>query len=357
LTKRRSDEGFHEEHVRTDWRSAGKKSTKAGSPPPAAGASASATDNAPAPAAAAVTAAPPPAATDAPAETADAATTTPTPTPAGPRSDDETDVTENSGQRYYFIGLRYRGQVIPQAFMDIFVNGGATVYSNSIGVELDMRKDGFSLIPNITYTSYGTGNMLFLQQGKNDPTDEADVGNWSMVNSSLGVIFLGTDFLWSVKLSKMFDFEYGLGFGIGIVFGNLVDNWVQQGKQGQSFTLNGQPGTALNGSVAGYPGHYYVPCEGVSVPAAKAGTAPAGCNDGDHMDANTTTPKINNFTEPHGFNPVPTLFFNVTIPQVGVRIKPIKSFEGRVGMGFNIPNGFMFYFSGDYGLEKLLEKK
>jgi hypothetical protein len=274
------------------------------------------------------------------------ATPPPTPVAAAPKSDDELDVAEKNGQKYYFIGLRYRGQLIPQAFIDIFVQGGASVYTNSIGLELDMRKDGFSLIPNITYTDYGTGNLLFLQQGKSG----TDVGNWSMVNSSLKVLYFGADFLWSAKIAKNFDFEYGLGFGIGVVFGELVDNWVQAAKQGTPFTLNGQPGTALSGSAAGssYASQYYIPC---------VKTGPLGCNDADHMDSNTTTPKVNNYTEPHGFNPVPSLFFNVSIPYIGVRIKPIKSFEGRLGIAFNIPNGIVFGFSGDYGLEKLLQSK
>ncbi len=299
------------------------------------------------PAAPAVTVAPPTPVVEAPAvvvETSTNATTDPTPVAVAPKADDELDVTEKDGQRYYFIGLRYRGQLIPQAFINIFVSGGASVYTNSIGLELDVRKDHFSLIPNITYTDYGTGNLLFLQSGK----DPSDVGNWSMVNSSLKVLYLGADFLWSVNFAKNFDFEYGLGFGLGVVFGTLVDNWVQAGKEGQSFTLNGQPGTALNGSAASYAGHYYVPCTMVGPPGS-------GCNAQDHQNA--TTNKVDNYTEPHGFNPVPTLFFNVSIPYIGVRIKPIKSFEGRLGIAFNIPNGIVFGFSGDYGLEKLLQKK
>lgn len=285
-------------------------------------------------------------ATVAPADTDAVATVAPTPVPQAPRSDDELDVTEKPGQKYYFAGLRYRGQLIPQAFINIFVDGGASVWTNSIGLEFDMRKDGFSLIPNITYSDYGTGNLLFLQKNK----APQDVGNWSMIHSSLKVLYFGLDFLWSVNIAKNFDFEYGLGFGIGVVFGDLFDDWVRAtNNPNQTFTLGGEPGTAKNdgnGSIANFPNHYYVPC---------TVTGPPGCNAGNHSNASVN--KVGDYSDPHGFNPIPTLFFNVSIPQIGVRIKPIKSAEARIGFAFNIPNGFVFGISGDYGLEKVLEKK
>jgi hypothetical protein len=41
----------------------------------------------------------------------------------------------------------------------------------------------------------------------------------------------------------------------------------------------------------------------------------------------------------------------VNIPQLGLRFKPIKQFEGRLGLGFGL-TGFWFGLSGDYGLEQ-----
>jgi hypothetical protein len=259
---------------------------------------------------------------------------------------DETDVTEKDGHKYYFLGARYRGYVIPKPFINIFVSGGAWVYSNSTGIELDIRKDGFSLIPNITYTEYSTGDMLFLQHGES----ESEVGNWSIVNSGLKVIYAGADFLWSVKLAKNLDFEYGMGFGLGVVFGNLEDNWVHTAAANATYVnASGQTVGAIPGSnVVSGNTSYFVPCTAV-------GPVGSGCNPADHQNA--TTPKVGGYDEPHGFNPVPTLFLNVSVPQFGLRIKPIKSFVARVNVGFNIPNGFWFGFSGDYGLEDALDKK
>jgi hypothetical protein len=259
---------------------------------------------------------------------------------------DETDVTEKDGHRYYFLGARYRGYVIPKAFMNIFVSGGATVLSNSGGIEFDIRKEGFSIIPNLTYTEYSTGDMLFLQH--NEPDTVA--GNWSLVNSGLKVIYAGSDFLWSAKISKNVDFEYGFGFSVGVVFGNLEDNWVtNQGITANSTYTNssGQSVPALSGgSVVSGNTSYFVPCQT---------QGPTGCNTGDHSGA--TIAKVGGYNEPHGFNPVPTIIPNLSIPQIGLRIKPIKSFVARVSVGFNIPNGVWFGFSGNYGFEDLLDKK
>jgi hypothetical protein len=47
----------------------------------------------------------------------------------------------------------------------------------------------------------------------------------------------------------------------------------------------------------------------------------------------------------------PVVFPFLAIPQIGLRFKPVKEFEGRIGLGFSL-TGFWFGFSGNYGLEK-----
>src|SRR5579875_1249257 len=66
-------------------------------------------------------------------------------TPPEPKTSN-TDVYEDPNQKYYFVGLRYRGTVIPQFLVNLFVNEGGTFYSNTAGIEFDMRKDGHSTI-------------------------------------------------------------------------------------------------------------------------------------------------------------------------------------------------------------------
>ena len=45
------------------------------------------------------------------------------------------------------------------------------------------------------------------------------------------------------------------------------------------------------------------------------------------------------------------LFPWISIPQIGLRFKPVKQFEGRLGLGFAL-TGFWFGLSGGYGLEQ-----
>ncbi|HZU81283.1 MAG TPA: hypothetical protein VE987_00120, partial [Polyangiaceae bacterium] len=129
---------------------------------------------------------------------------------------DITDTREDPNTRYLFAGLRYRGTVIPQFIESLFVDEGGTFYSNLIGVELDVRKNGQSMIPWIAYADYSTGDTLFHQKG----SDPMIAGNYTVVRSNLKMIYLGLDELWSVPIDPQthhWDFEFGFGVGLGIV--------------------------------------------------------------------------------------------------------------------------------------------
>jgi len=241
-----------------------------------------------------------------------------------------TDVTEQPGKTYYYLGLRYRGTIIPKFMENLFVDEGATIYSNTIGLELDMRKDGFSLIPAISYTEYGTDNILFLEKGK----DPGLAGNWNNIKSSLKGLYATADLLWSIKVAKNVDFEYGAGFGIGYIFGDLETSWVYQDQNGPYQTSGGQR---------------FSPC-------TTATATKVGCQSIDHQ--NSEKIKINHYVEPSWFDggSRPNIFLHLAIPQFGIRVKPVKEFQARLGIGFSL-TGFWFGLSGDYGLERALEKK
>jgi hypothetical protein len=243
----------------------------------------------------------------------------------GPKTDwDITDVEEAPGKTYMFVGLRYRGNIVPKFMLNMFVDEGKTIYSNSIGVELDLRKDGFSLIPALQYTEYGTGDILFKQKGTKDIP-----GNYSLVNSSMKAVYATADLLWSTKISKNFDFEYGAGFGIGVVFGDLVNNWVQE---------------QANGPLGGDNGKRYAPC-------ATVGNPGTGCNKADHQ--NSDVDKVGNYVEKSWFDggSKPVIFPWIGFPQIGLRYKPIKQLVMRLHTGFSL-TGFWFGINGEYGLER-----
>jgi hypothetical protein len=251
---------------------------------------------------------------------------------------DITDTREDPKQKYYFVGLRYRGTVIPQFLLNLFVDDGATIYSNSIGAEFDIRSGSNSLIPWIAYTDYNTGDILFLQKGQQDIAS-----NRAVVNSSLKAVYLGLDELWSIPLSAPhLDFEFGFGVGIGAVFGSLMDNWVYQTN-----TFDPGPYHSTNGN-------NYALCTSVAPPS---NLAPGldymtdGCPVQNHSTGGTA--KVGRYNEKNWFNggALPVVFPYISIPQIGLRYKPIKEFETRLGIGLSL-TGLWFGLSVDYGLEK-----
>lgn len=233
------------------------------------------------------------------------------------------DVEEIPGRTYLFLGLRYRGNVIPAFMLDMFLDQGQTIYTNMIGAELDLRKDGFSLIPALSYHELGTGDILLKQ--KDSPNI---AGNYSVVNSGMKLIYASVDLLWSTKLAKNVELEYGAGFGLGAVFGDLQNNWVQADP---------------NGPYLADTGARYSRCTSVGPPGT-------GCNSADHQDSEED--KVGGYTEKSWFSggAKPVIFPWIS-PQIGLRFKPIKQFVGRLGLGFSL-TGFWFGLSGQYGLER-----
>lgn len=308
-----------------------KKHKKKKGAKPAASASDSASAEPPPaepPPAAAPETAPPPASAEPSASAAPAAV--PNTPPEEPW--DISNTREDPNKRYLFLGLRYRGTIIPQFFENIFVDDGKTIYSNSIGLELDIRKGGQSTIPWIEYDDYTTGNILFHQKGQ----DLTDAAFYSVVKSSLKAIYLGVDERWSINLvPDKVDYEYGFGVGIGAVFGDLRNGWVYQ-NAGGSLT------TTVNGNTLSF-----TPCPSQN--------NQRGCNVGDHQNA--TVAKVNGYVEPNWFSggSVPTIFPSISIVPLSIRYKPIKMLELRASLGLQL-TGFFFNIGADYGFEQKPDK-
>jgi len=263
-------------------------------------------------------------------DTDTAPTTKPTPAPEATEGTDvppvSPPVTEDPNKAYYFVGLRYRGTVIPSFLEHLFVNDGSTIYTNTIGVEAERRKDGQSMIGWIAFTEYGFGNTLFFQKNEQDLPQ-----NYSIVNSGLKGLYIGLDESWSVPIRNDLQFEYGFGIGLGVIFGSLQNDWTYIGSAGDP------------GAVKGSNGSYYVPCQ--------AQSDNASCSTADHQMASTA--KVGGYVEKNWLNggAVPIVFPHIAIPQLALRYKPIPEFETRLSLGFSI-TGFWFGLSADYGLEQ-----
>jgi len=256
-----------------------------------------------------------------------------------------TDVLENKGQGYYFLGLNYRLTFVPGFMINLFVDQGpGLVASNTGGLSFDYRKDHFSIVTGLNYSDYSFSPVLFLQKGK----DPSDPGNWGLVSSSLHAIYLTVDLLWSVPIAKggQVDFEFGFSAGLGGVFGNLYNTWVSNDP------AEGGPAIPSQAS-----GNFYACTQtpGANGIAPGNGTLPQGCNTGNHQNATVSkTGPSPGYREPNWFDSgggsVPTVFPWLSLPILGFRFKPIKELEMRLNGGFSI-TGFFVNFAAYYGFE------
>ena len=213
---------------------------------------------------------------------------------------------EHPGKSYYFVGARYRGVIVPKFMVNMFADGGETVYVHGFGPEFGIRKDGFETIFSVWYAGYSMDPVPF--KGKSDGEDA-----WEIVSSEVKVIYLTADFLWSHDLSSEFAVAYGFGAGFGIVFGDLHRQQAYKNDAGD-----------------------YAPCIGEGNPDADyCGT------DNDHYG---------DYTEPNwadgGSKPV---VFPWIALQTGLRFKPHKNFVARLDLGFGT-SGFLLGVGADYGI-------
>jgi hypothetical protein len=301
--------------------------------PPAAPAAASPAAAA-APAAAAPAAAP---ATAAPGTGAPKAT----PTAGAAGSDSEAEVaheakpgrsTDSSDTSYVYVGARYRGNILPGFLLSPFIKESGSFYLNQVGAEIEFRTGKFSIIPSLTFSEYSTGgDKLMVEAGK----DITLASNWSVINSSMKALNANVDFLWSKRLSRKVDFEYGFGLGFGVVFDSLKINWVYADPAGAYKSEGGATYSLCN--------------------KGDDTTGRRGCSKADH--SNSKFSKVGGFEEPSWLSggAKPAFLPNITLPHVGIRYQPSPSLAFRLGGGFSL-TGFWFGLGGSVGVSKSNKK-
>jgi hypothetical protein len=223
---------------------------------------------------------------------------------------------ERPGEAYRFIGFRYRGIIVPKFMMNLFGDGGRTVYVHGFGPEFAIRKDGFEYNFSLWYAPYSMKDTPF--KASSDGEDA-----WEIVNSKIKVIYLTADFLWSHDFSPEFALNYGLGAGFGFVFGDL--------ERTQSRPADG---------LAGDP-YTYQKCIGQNNPPPVANGINYCGTDNDHYAGYTEPSWADGGSKPIIF---PWLVF-----QTGFRYKPHRNMVARLDAGFGT-SGFFFGIGADYGL-------
>ena len=219
---------------------------------------------------------------------------------------------EDPKTTYYFVGLRYRAQVVPQFMINLFAAGGTTVFANGIGPEFTVRKDGFEYVFSALWTKYAFDWTPF--KGSSDP-DTA----WELVKSNIQVLYFATDFNWTHQVSPAFGLNLGIGAGIGVVWGDL--------NRVQAYPRSG---------TAGKNPDDYLPCQAQGLPDATY------CGHDNNHYGNYSEPSWAN----GGQKPIffPWLGFGP-----GIRLKPHRNFMMRIDVGWGLIGPY-FGASGNYGI-------
>ena len=232
---------------------------------------------------------------------------------------------EDPTKTYYQVGPRYRGIILPGFVTGIFARQAQSQYFNNFGLELDIRRDGFSLTPSLTYLGMGTDPILFADKSK----PEAFANNWSQITSQLKGLMVGLDMNWSTPLDHNVFLEYGIGVGLAFMFGDVGVNWVYRDASGA-----------------------FVPCattaDGSNRPAVDQGCLPSS------HDTNNDPARVGNYKEPSWIDggSKPNVIPWLSMPQLGLRVNPTPEFQARVGGGMSLL-GPWFGVSMSYGFEQI----
>jgi hypothetical protein len=236
--------------------------------------------------------------------------------PASADDADDKSPVEKPGQTYYFVGARLRGLLIPTFIIEAFGEGGKTVIAPNFGPEFIIRRDGFEWNLAMTYTSYVMSHTPF--KAPDDPQEAME-----LVDAHLKVLYLQGEALWSKDFSPQVGLQYGVGFGLGVVWGPL--NRVQAYPVGSGWEYC--PGPAAAGS----PPIQVQYCQ----PDTDLGDDPQ------HWPGYSEPSWANGGSKPIVF---PWLSLNI-----GLRFKPTKHFAGRIDAGIAFGQVF-FGIGADYGI-------
>lgn len=240
-----------------------------------------------------------------------------------------TDPYEDPNKRYYFLGGFYHHHFIPAGMIEIFVQHSPSVSNPQAGLELTIRRDSFEIIASAWYADFTTEGP-FLANG--DPPDDVEI-----MDSSLRTVMVGATFMWSTMFNDYIGLEYGLGLGVGYVFGDLVRTEAYPSDNGGFAPCTtpivgggpggAQPGDAIDVSRSGGLGITDY-CQGAS-----GDPAPISNQDGERGAHYGVVAR-----QWFDGGSVPNLWFRLA-PQISLRIKPIHQLVIRADVGFDIFSG------------------
>ena len=216
-------------------------------------------------------------------------------------------VAEAPDRPYLFLGATYRHVFIPGFLLEIGVDAAPSANNPAVGIDFTYRVDGFSIVASVFWMN-GSVEGPFRSSGDPDVDTE-----W--LDSSLQGIFASATILWSTPIWKDYiAFEYGVGLGIGVVYGDLVRTEAEPADGGG-----------------------YRPCDGPLTGNVNycAATSSGGPTDPDGVDGEHYGVVAESWV---GGGSVPNVVPWLALPHLAVRFKPIRplvmKIEGGLGFGF-----------------------
>jgi len=146
-----------------------------------------------------------------------------------------------------WIGVHYRGAIIPSFVFHIFAEGAKSVFVPGVGATLTMPAGDAEMVISVGYLNYAMSDTPFKPKGGPD-TD------WEIVSSDMQALQATVNLRWSLPLDAAgkWTFKLGGGIGVGWVFtGDIhrVQAYPKDGKPGDPYTYlkckgpNNPPGT------------------------------------------------------------------------------------------------------------------
>ncbi|HET6610611.1 MAG TPA: hypothetical protein VFG83_01415 [Kofleriaceae bacterium] len=121
----------------------------------------------------------------------------------------------------YGVGLRLRQVYVPEALIELFVEDASSGVSHTgFGGEVIRRHGNFELSLGIEYEHINPDDGLWLEKGDTpgEPGESPDFVEFD----GFGWVDADVTFAWHKPINDVLAFRYGAGFGLGIIFGDVL---------------------------------------------------------------------------------------------------------------------------------------
>lgn len=219
-----------------------------------------------------------------------------------------TDPFEDPSETYMFLGAFYRHTWTPGFMLGLFLDEYTATNNSAFGLSFTYRKDNFDIVTSVYYQGFGVDGPFL---GSGDDQAETEI-----INSDLFTVMASVDLMWGTQFNDVIGIQYGLGIGLGALLGDLRRTEAYRDGTGE-----------------------WAPCQDMSM------GGPGECD-----DVSDEIPGVSGIAAKwFDGGSVPNLYFRFAVPNLAIRIKPIKQLLIRIDGGFDVFSGFFTGINANYG--------